>query len=177
MRVEAAVLEYRGSVWLALIKDKCSSSLVVEFSHIFFTLICIFCVNHFLLEWLVGRSGHEILWRILRAWMMVWELFHVYELRVLHELVSAIWLEAFGRNRPLSGITSQEILSWVLELVAHGIRLKLIKRVGCHRLSSINGKISLLSNYFFCSPSTLIVSTGIANGKWLRQREQSLPWT
>ena len=84
MRIEATVLEYTCCVWLTLIKNQCSSSLVIKFSHIFLALVCIFCVNESLLKRLVSRPGHKILRRILRAGMVIWELFHVQELGILN---------------------------------------------------------------------------------------------
>ena len=62
---------------------------------------------------------------------MLVELFHVHKLGVSHQFVVSIRLEAFGRNRPFSSLSSQKVLSWVLELVTDGVGLELAKSISC----------------------------------------------
>ena len=55
--VEAAVLLDAILEWASLVKDECSSSLVVQSSHVFLSLVCIFNIRNNFLEVLTGRSS------------------------------------------------------------------------------------------------------------------------
>ena len=54
------MLEHRRSVWLFLVQDESSSSLVIKLSHVLLSLVCVFDIVETILKCLIGCLSHEV---------------------------------------------------------------------------------------------------------------------
>jgi len=104
--VKAFVLVDGVGKWFRFVKDLCCSSLVIKFSHIFFSLISIFNILEFFLKWLISRSSHKIDFSILRPWMMIFIFFLMGKLGILCQTSLEAFFEVWIGQRSFSCIFS-----------------------------------------------------------------------
>lgn len=90
--VKCSVLFDSALEWTSFVQDKLSSSLVVQASHVFLSLVGILDIWNEFLERAAMSAGGAVLERLKWwSWLFVVELFHMLELRLLHQLSSAAW--------------------------------------------------------------------------------------
>ena len=163
--IEGSVLTDSVPEWTLLVKNKLCSSLVVEPSHVFLPLICVFNVWDQLLERSrVGRRCAVLEWLKCWSWLLLIELFHVREFRLSYQLSLSTWGE-WSCNCLLASALSKEVSARIYVLVTDGIWLKLVECVGSCCSSSCISKLLDFSDVLSCSSILLVVGASISYGK------------
>ena len=162
--------------WILFIKYLCHSPLVIKASHIFLSFILILYVRHSLFKKFWHRSCVCVFERLLWGASLVMVVFlHVLELGMLHQLMTATWLERTC-NCFFTSICSEEVFTRIDVLATHSICSKLAKRFSSDVFASMIGNIFNSADLLSWSSVLLIVCGGISNSQrhWQRKKTASL---
>ena len=161
-RIKSTVLFNSIWKWFRFIQNLSSSSLIIQFSHIFFSFICVLNVLNFLLESFICWSCHEILFSIQRSWVVVFIFLLMRKFRMSSHwsckttFEYTFWLIIF----------SKEILTCILIFITDCIWNQFIERFSDSLSSSTVSKILNSTNLLFWSPIFLIICRGISHCQW-----------
>lgn len=114
--IERSVLVHLASVWLRLVKNLSSASLIVQLPDIFFPLVSILNVIEAVGEGLIWVPSQEVHWSLFWPWSSIIILLHMDELRMPCKFPITTRLERCVADAAGASSLSEDIL-WILILI------------------------------------------------------------